>query len=426
MEKVNRFGLIYTLEGTEPGLKPIMFTAHQDVVPAQSLDDWTYPPFQPHFDGSFLWGRGSCDCKNNLIGTLSAVEELLLLATWKPQRTIILAYGFDEECNGYRGAAHIGKVLESKWGKDGIAFILDEGGMGLDIKGEAIYALPAVHEKSAMEIYIDLQIAGGHASKPPPHSGIGIMSEIIVALEEHPYRPVLLEGSPYFNHLVCQALYSPESDPWLGGALESGRLDYIAERIATHSPEIRFRLQTSQAVDMIQGGVKINALPEAISVGIDYRIAQHDSIADIKNNIIRYAGSIAEKYGLDIRAFEEGAETVANDRKRKLFAYNGTVYLRQGESSPRTPVSPTEHSLIWDAFSATVQHVYSSYAKTVVPVGDIMNGNTDTRHYWNLTKNIYRWSPSRLGTRVNIHTTDERLDISAHIDGFRLYYGQTP
>jgi Gly-Xaa carboxypeptidase len=104
--------------------------------------------------------------------------------------------------------------------------------------------------------------------------------------------------------------------------------------------------------------------------------------------------------------------------------YNGTLRLRQGESSPRTPISPTEHSVIWDEFSATVQHIYSTYAKTVVPVGDIMNGNTDTRHYWDLTNNIYRWSPSRLGTRVNVHTTDERLHMSAHIDGFRLYYGK--
>jgi Gly-Xaa carboxypeptidase len=275
-----------------------MFTAHQDVVPPQSLDSWTYPPFQPYFDGSFLWGRGSCDCKNNLIGTLSAVEELLTKEGWQPRRTVILAYGFDEECNGYRGAAHIAQVLEQRWGKGGIAFILDEGGMGLDTKGDVIYALPAVHEKSAMEIHITLNIAGGHASKPPPHSGIGIMSEIIVALEAHIYEPVLLSGSPYYKHLVCQAQYSPDSDPWLGHALESGRLEYVAEKIAMQRPEIRFRMQTSQAVDLIQGGAKMNVLPESISIGIDYRIAQHESIAGIRSNIIKSVQPIVERYGL--------------------------------------------------------------------------------------------------------------------------------
>jgi Gly-Xaa carboxypeptidase len=400
-----------------------MFTAHQDVVPVQSLGGWTYPPFQPYFDGSFLWGRGTCDCKNNLIGTLSAVEELLAADAWQPRRTIILAYGFDEECNGYKGAAHIAEVLERKWGKDGIALIIDEGGMGLENKSDVIYALPAVHEKSAVEIYIDLQIAGGHASKPP-HSGIGVMSEIVVALEAHPYQPVLLAGSPYYNHLVCQACYSPSSDPWLGDALANGQLDYVAERIATQSPEIRFRLQTSQAVDMIHGGAKINALPETVSIGIDYRIAQHDSIADIRAIITKYVRPIAEKYGLSLSGFDEDGDAAASATTRELFVNNGTLRLRQGESSLTTPIAPTEDSAIWDEFSATVQHVFSSYAKTVVPVGDFMNGNTDTRHYWNLTGNIYRWSPSRLGTRLNVHATDERLDMSAHIDGFRLYYGE--
>ena len=175
---------------------------------------------------------------------------------------------------------------------------------------------------------------------------------------------------------------------------------------------------------MIHGGAKINALPETVSIGIDYRIAQHDSIADIRAIITKYVRPIAEKYGLSLSGFDEDGDAAASATTRERFVNNGTLRLRQGESSPTTPIAPTEDSAIWDEFSATVQHVFSSYAKTVVPVGDFMNGNTDTRHYWNLTGNIYRWSPSRLGTRLNVHATDERLDMSAHIDGFRIYYGE--
>lgn len=83
LEKVNRFGLVYTIVGTDSSLLPIMFTAHQDVVPAQSPNTWIHSPFQPYYDGKFLWGRGACDCKNNLIGTLSAVEKLLEVDSWK-------------------------------------------------------------------------------------------------------------------------------------------------------------------------------------------------------------------------------------------------------------------------------------------------------------------------------------------------------
>jgi len=52
-------------------------------------------------------------------------------------------------------------------------------------------------------------------------------------------------------------------------------------------------------------------------------------------------------------------------------------------------------------------------------------GNTDTIHYWNLTRNIYRFTPARVGTRKGVHGTDEKLDMSAHIEGMRLYYELT-
>lgn len=60
-DMVNTFGLVYTLEGTDAGLKPLMLTAHQDVVPVADASTWKYPPFSAHFDGRWLWGRGASD-----------------------------------------------------------------------------------------------------------------------------------------------------------------------------------------------------------------------------------------------------------------------------------------------------------------------------------------------------------------------------
>ena len=77
LEKVNRYGLVYTFQGASQNLKPLLLTAHQDVVPASSLSKWTYPPFEPHYDGKYLWGRGSSDYKNNLFGIMSVIESLL-------------------------------------------------------------------------------------------------------------------------------------------------------------------------------------------------------------------------------------------------------------------------------------------------------------------------------------------------------------
>ena len=54
-----------------------------------------------------------------------------------------------------------------------------------------------------------------------------------------------------------------------------------------------------------------------------------------------------------------------------------------------------------------------------------MQGNTDTIPHWDLTRNIYRFSPAREGTRFGVHTVDEHNDMMAHLEGMRLYYGES-
>ena len=110
-EFINRYGLVYTLKGSSKRLKPVMLTAHQDVVPASSPGRWIHPPYEAYFDGRHLWGRDASDCKNNLIGVMSTVE-FLLEKNWMPKRTIILAFGFDEETGGVRGAAKISEHVQ--------------------------------------------------------------------------------------------------------------------------------------------------------------------------------------------------------------------------------------------------------------------------------------------------------------------------
>ena len=68
-------------------------------VNPDTVDKWAHPPFSGYFDGERVWGRGSSDDKSGLIGILSALENLLE-KDFKPTRTIILAFGYDEEGGG--------------------------------------------------------------------------------------------------------------------------------------------------------------------------------------------------------------------------------------------------------------------------------------------------------------------------------------
>ena len=120
-EMVNVHGHLFTWKGSNPDLQPILLMSHTDVVPVlpATLDQWTYPPFEgtisvdgtPSTPGTWVWGRGSSDCKNSLVGIYAAVEKLVMDG-FEPERTIIIANGFDEEVSesAYR-LVHTDSVL---------------------------------------------------------------------------------------------------------------------------------------------------------------------------------------------------------------------------------------------------------------------------------------------------------------------------
>ncbi|PLB52446.1 carboxypeptidase S [Aspergillus steynii IBT 23096] len=440
VDHINRLGLVFTVNGSDTSLKPLLFMAHQDVVPINDPAVWTYPPFAGHFDGEWVWGRGSSDCKNVLIGLLSVLEDLLH-QNWKPARSVVFAFGFDEESHGFLGAGSIFKFLQEKYGRDSFEFILDEGGMGLETIGDqdddnaVIYALPGVGEKGSLDIVLDLQIAGGHSSVPPAHTGIGIISEIIYELERQDlFVPFLSEDHPTRRKLECQVRHSPqEVEPWLASALQSSDYISLAEQVAaSRGDKVRFTLQTSQAADLFNGGVKSNALPEKVSALVNYRVALHQTPQTVIDRAIRIVGPIVEKHNLTWSAFPSTNRQLQENDTDSTTPANHLTLSTLSEPLLPAPVSPTDllspngEETVWARFAGVTRSVFESIpslkGKKVVVSGDIMTGNTDTRFYWNLSRNVYRWSPSRAGKTLNIHTVDERVSIDVHLEAMVLYY----
>ncbi|CEJ57146.1 hypothetical protein PMG11_05851 [Penicillium brasilianum] len=440
VEHINRLGLVFTLQGADTTRKPVLFMAHQDVVPIDDPSDWTHPPFSGVFDGEWIWGRGSSDCKNVLIGLLSSIEDLLT-QKWQPQRTVLLAFGFDEESHGFLGAGSIAPVLEERYGKDSFEFILDEGGMGLQNLGDdtdILYALPGVGEKGSLDLVLELAVPGGHSSVPPAHTGIGIMSEIIYELERQElFSPRLDSSHPSYGMLECQARYSPDFvEPWLSDKLADGDAEALGEAVASsRGPAVRYTLQTSQAADLFNGGVKTNALPEKISAVVNYRVALHMTPDQLRERAVRIIRPIAAAHNVTLNIDFPGVAKTADE-----FGGTGARTLTLSplmEALSPAPISPTDPltSKTWARFSGVARSVFESHSNplstdsvesestpTVVVTGDIMTGNTDTRFYWSLSENIYRWSPSRQGGAFNIHTVDERIRLDVHLEGIMVYY----
>jgi Gly-Xaa carboxypeptidase len=93
---------------------------------------------------------------------------MLLSHRFKPHRTVVLAFGFDEEISGTQGAGALAPYLEDTYGRNGFSMLVDEGGVMIDSYG-ATFAAPAIGEKGYIDVKVEVTTPGGHSSIPPPN-----------------------------------------------------------------------------------------------------------------------------------------------------------------------------------------------------------------------------------------------------------------
>ncbi|RCK62415.1 Carboxypeptidase S [Candida viswanathii] len=426
--KINTYGLVYSWKGTDKKLKPILLTGHQDTVPVQkdSLDQWTYPPFEGHYDGEFIYGRGASDCKNVVIAILETLE-LLLSKGFERKRHIIAAFGFDEESSGIISASRIGEYLEETYGKDSFYAVIDEGrGLGIDALTGTIFAKPSTGEKGYLDIQVELTTPGGHSSIPPDHTSIGIISELNYVIEKDPYRPILTEKNPILQYSQCAALHDPENNipTFLKKSFLRAGHDRIANAILVgkilENKLTKYLIKTSQAIDIISGGEKANALPEDTKVLINHRIAVESSVDEVKAHFVTRVVEVAKRHNLSVVAY--GDEVLTDAKDSGLF--NVTVNSKPLNAAPVTPTNDT----VWAYLSGVTRHVFEDLVFTnitypIVTVPSILTGNTDTRHYWNLTRNIFRFTPQFSNNFPSgVHSVDEKLPFSAHLQLQAWFY----
>lgn len=130
-ELVGGHTLLYRWPGSDLTLPAILLMGHMDVVPVEpgTESGWTHGPFEGVVAEGYVWGRGTLDNKQNVIGLLEAVEHLLAEGH-RPERTIYLLFGHDKEVGGAAGAAAAAELLADRAAR--LEFVLDEGGAILE------------------------------------------------------------------------------------------------------------------------------------------------------------------------------------------------------------------------------------------------------------------------------------------------------
>ncbi|KAJ3931943.1 MAG: carboxypeptidase S [Lentinula lateritia] len=425
LERINTYGLLYTWQGSNVSLKPSLLMAHFDVVPVNSdtLSEWAYPPYSGHFDGKLIWGRGSNDDKSGLISTIGAIE-VLLRHGFQPTRTFVVAFGFDEEGGGLHGAKELADAVLNRYGQNSFAFIIDEGG-GFSEQFGTVIATPGIAEKGSMNANIHLAAPGGHSSTPPEHTSIGILSALLVQLENHPFEVHIERGTPSYELLQCFAEHGATIPSTLRDAIKDSANSDDAlqqvENILFKDPWFKTLIGTTQAVDVIRGGIKSNALPEQAWAIVNHRIATTSSVNATTKHDIDLFLPLATKFGLQFSVFGEILYVPDAEMKGNL-KFTTSIGL---EPAPVTPIDSAPYQLLSGTIKATYNAHRALQGNNIAVGPGMPTGNTDTKYYWSLSDHIFRYKHHNGGSSNNplsgAHTVNESFSVDSLLETIRFF-----
>lgn len=386
-EIVGGRSLLYTWKGTDPKLQPLLLMGHYDVVPVEpeSEANWSHPPFSGAVADGFVWGRGAIDDKASVIGMLEAAE-LLVAQGFQPRRTILFAFGHDEEIGGAEGAAAIAGLLQSR----GVSLeaVIDEGGAiltGLVPGVDRPLAVVGIAEKGILSVELTAEGEGGHSSVPPRRTQVGVIAAAVDRIQRRPFRAGVRGASrEMFRWLAPEMPFGTRliaANLWL--------FEPLLKLRARRSNSLNAMLRTTIAPTMVRGGVKDNVIPTRASAVINFRILPGDSV----EGVLRHVGE------------------AVNDPSVRIRDLGGLSSEPSVVSDPQAPQ--------FELLARTIRQVYPE--AVVAPY--LVVGATDARHFRQLTGNIYRFAPGRLtqGDLARVHGLNERVPVDDYLEGIRFY-----
>lgn len=376
-EIVNQESLLFTWKGADESLAPMLLLAHLDVVPVEewSLKDWKAEPFSGEIRDGFVWGRGALDDKGSLIGIFEAANALAA-SGWKPRRTIIFAFGHDEEVSGLQGAVAMAKILKERgvmaW------FAMDEGMAVISrfpMTGGPV-GLIGIAEKGYATLRVTATATAGHSSTPPADTAVTLLSEAIIRIHRMPIE-MKLEGGPGLGLVQALAPQLPQTvrvaaaNEWLFSPVINQQLG--------RDPRAAALMRTTIAPTMLEASPKENVLPGRASAMINFRLHPRDTAAEI------LAGAQAAVRGIP-----------------------GVTLEWASPPNEASPVSSTES----DSY-ALIAAVARTVGNGAPAAPTLVLGATDSRHYAEVAQNVYRFSPVLMTDEEieGVHNVNEKVSV---------------
>jgi len=388
-EIIGKAGLLYHWKGTgKSNAKPLLFMAHQDVVPEGDHSKWTYPPYSGTVADGFVWGRGSSDCKTDMIAQLETIEYLIGQG-FQPDYDIYLAYGYNEEVSGGNAPSAAGLIAQTLIDRGiRIGYALDEGGgmrdgsaQGYDVDICAI----SVGEKG----YADFEIArldpGGHSAWPHKDGALDYVAKAILAIRDNQF-PYRLTEAVKKRYAALQP-YLVKSDPKLAELVTDmeANWDEIV-KIIEENDRLAPMFRTTMAVTMAQGSGQANILPEKASITVNCRLLEGETLEIVQKHL------------------------------ESIVPEGMVVTLIKGND-------PSPCSSIDTELAALIHQICRErYGDDVLLLPEVTLGGTDGKYMYDACDHVYRFSSVfRKNGKSNAHAVNENSEIAAVAKGPEFY-----
>lgn len=352
--------------------QPLVLMSHYDVVSVVE-ENWSRPAFEGLLEDGVLWGRGTLDTKGTLNGVLQAAETMLKNG-YTPKRDVFFAFSGNEEVNG-KGAPAIVDWLE----KNGIepGCVIDEGGAVVEnvFPGvSAPCALIGIAEKGMLNLQFSVQTNGGHASSPPPHTPVGVLSAACVKVENNPFpfrlsKPALEMFDTLGRHssFVYRLIFA---NLWFFRPV----LNMICKK---SGGELNALVRTTVAFTQMQGSKGMNVIPPEASMLANLRLMEGDTVES---------------------AVERIRQTVGNDKIALTPIYG---------------MNPSRISVTEGAAWENLKNAIADTWQGAIVSPYLMLACSDSRHYGRVSDKVYRFSAMALSKaeRASIHGNDEKIPV---------------
>jgi carboxypeptidase PM20D1 len=378
------YNLIYCFKGSNPEAEPALLTAHQDVVSART-EQWTHEPFGGETNEGYVWGRGSFDCKLQLIAILQAFEEMLTLGI-TPSRTWYAAFGCDEEVNGGNSGASL-IALQFQRMKLHFSLVLDEGGAVAEryIGGiDRPIAVVGVAEKGYLDAELSCCREAGHSSTPTMPTALGKVSAALSRIEKTKHRGTFTKPVIKMLENIGKEASFPFAFLFLNLWLTKPLLKKTFAKNATLNAIIR----TTSVPTVIKASDKNNVIAKETTAIVNSRLLSTDN----EQSTVQWI------------------EKAVKDKDIKISV------TRYSPPSNESPVSGK-------AYEAVKTAIKKTFPKAIV-TSYLMLGATDARKYQDLATYIYRFTPAQMDKTeiARMHGPDERIskaNVSAAVSFFR-------